>query len=79
MTISGNFEQFYTLTLKQMLSKTKNLKLEYRFLVESNKIENVSFPLKLPYQKPMLRQIESRVQNGPNIKNGVLSVTTFFF
>ena len=36
------------------------------------------FHTKLPYQKPMLRQIEWRVQNGPITKNGVLSVTLFF-
>ena len=33
----------------------------------------------LSYQKPMLRQIEWWVQNGPISKNGVLPVTTLFF
>ena len=37
------------------------------------------FHTKLPYQKPMLRQIEWWVQNGPSIKNGVSPVTTLFF
>ena len=39
---------FNTLTLKQVLWKTKTFlkKLEYRFLVETSKIENASFPLK---------------------------------
>ena len=39
---------FNTLTLKQTLWKTKTFfkKLEYRFLVESTKIENASFPYK---------------------------------
>ena len=39
---------FYTLTLKQIFWKTKTFfkKLEYRFLVESTKIENASFPYK---------------------------------
>ena len=30
-------------------------------------------------EKPMLRQIEWRLQNGPIIKSGVLPVTTLFF
>ena len=33
-------------------------KLEYRFLVERTKIKKASFPYKMAYQKPMLRQIE---------------------
>ena len=39
---------FNTLTLKQILWKTKTFfkKLSYRFLVESTKIENASFPYK---------------------------------
>ena len=39
---------FNTLTLKQIFWKTKTFlkKLEYRFLVESAKIENTSFPYK---------------------------------
>ena len=39
---------FYTSTLIQIFWKTKTLfkKLEYRFLVETTKIENTSFPFK---------------------------------
>ena len=39
---------FNTLTLKQIFWKTKTFfkKLEYRFWVESTKIENASFPYK---------------------------------
>ena len=37
------------------------------------------FHTKLPFQKPMLRQIEWWVQNGPMATNGVLPVTTLFF
>ena len=39
---------FNSLTLKQIFWKTKTFfkKLEYRFLVESTKIENASFPYK---------------------------------
>ena len=37
------------------------------------------FHSKLFYQKPMLRQIEWRPQNGPITRSGVLPVTTLFF
>ena len=49
MTISGCFGNvFSTLTLKHYFRKTKSFfkKLEYRFLVESSKIESASFPYK---------------------------------
>ena len=96
-----------TLTLKQIFWKTKTSlkKLEYRFLVETTKIESTSFPSKtalweanvrtntmatrkctchhfhskLLCQKPMLRQIQWRLQNGAITKSGVLPVTTLFF
>ena len=38
-------------------------KLEYRFLAESSKIDNITFPYKV------LRQIEWGVQNEPNQKS----------
>ena len=37
------------------------------------------FHSKLLCHKPMLRQIEWRLQNGPITNNGVLPVTTLFF
>ena len=52
---------------------------EYRFLVETSKIENKSFLLKLLCQKPMLRETEWRFENRPITKSGVLPVTTLFF
>ena len=72
----SKFERF-----KRFFWKTKifSKKLEDRFLVESTKIEKHHFHTKLPYQKPMLRQIEWWVQNGPITKNGILLVTTLFF
>ena len=54
-------------------------KLEYPFLVESTKIDSTTFLYKLLCQKPMLRQIEWGVQNGPTTKNGVLPVASNFF
>ena len=46
--ISQSFKRFQYLTLKQIFWKTKTFfkKLEYRFLVETTKIENTSFPFK---------------------------------
>ena len=59
--------------------QTRLKKPEYHFLLESTKIENVTFPYKTLRQKPVLRQIEWGVQNGPITKNGVLLVTTLYF
>ena len=66
------------LPLKRVDWKTKTFfkKPGYHFLVERITIENVIFPYKPPYQNPMLRQIEWKVQNLPVTKNGVLSLTT---
>ena len=48
VTISESFKRFQYLTLKQIFWKTKPFfkKLEYRFLVETIKIENTSFLFK---------------------------------
>ena len=72
---------FNILTLKQIFWKTKTFfkRLDYRFSVESTKIENASFHKKLTYQQPMLRKMEWWLQNGPISKNGVLPATTLFF
>ena len=52
--------------------------MEYRFLGESTKIQNSTFPYKnCPVR--MLRHVRCRAQNGPITKNGVLPVTTLFF
>ena len=69
---------FNTLTLKQIFCKTKTFfkKLEYRFLLETTKIENALFPKKLPCQEPMLRQIEWGVQSGSITKSVLLPVFT---
>ena len=51
-------------------------KLEYNFLVESTKIDNITFPYKTALS--MLRQIEWAVQIEPITKNRVLPVTKYF-
>ena len=50
---------FNTLTLKQIFWKTKTFfkKLEYCFL-KTLRLKTYHFHTKLPYQKPMLRQIK---------------------
>ena len=80
MTISESFKSFQSLTLKQIFWKRKTFfeKLEYYFLVETTKTENISFPWKLLCHKPMFRQMEWRIQNGPITKSGVLP-TLFFW
>ena len=83
MTISENikhfqylykfFCKFYNFETDFLENKTFFKKLEYCFFVERTKIEKASFP-KLPYQKPMLIQIEWWLQNGPITENEVLPV-----
>ena len=70
-----------TLTLKQIFWKKKAFfkKLEYHFLVETTEIKTHHFHSKLLCQKPMLRDIEWQLQNGPITKSGVLPVSTLFF
>ena len=48
VTISRNFERFQYFNLETNFRKTKHFfkKLEHRFLVQSTKIENASFPYK---------------------------------
>ena len=58
MTITGNFEQFQYFNfeinflknanfLKNFLRNKFSKKLEYRFFVESTKIDNITFPYKI--------------------------------
>ena len=56
---------FNTLTLKQIFWKTKTFfkKLEYRFLVESTKIENASFPYKTAISKANVKTSKMVITN----------------
>ena len=49
------------------------------FKLKAIRLKMHHFHTKLPYQKPMLKQIEWGVWNEPITKNGVLPVTTLFF
>ena len=68
LCVSFNFETSFL--------KNENLfqKTEAPFFIESTMIKKATFPKKLPCQKPILRQIESGVQDGLITKNGVLPV-----
>ena len=74
---------FNTLTLKHIFWKTKTIfkKLEYHFLVETTKIENISFSFETALSEANVKtsKIEWRLKNGPITKSGVLPVNTLFF
>ena len=53
-------------------------KLEHRFLVESAKIENETFPYTTAMSKFKVRLTQWVAQNEPVTKNGVWPVTTLF-
>ena len=76
-----NLNIFITLPLKQGFWKTKTFfkKREHCLIVERTTIENAIFHTKLSCQKPVSRQVEWGVQNGPITKNGVLTLTIWFF
>ena len=80
MTITGNFELFQYFNFEINFLKSEFFtELEYRFLVESTKIENATFSYKnVMSEDSVLRQIEWGVQNGLITKNGVFTVTTLF-
>ena len=68
---------FNTLTLKQIFCFSKNWSTV--FWLKVLRLKTHHFHIKLPYQKPILRQIEWWLQNGPITKNGVFPVTNLFF
>ena len=70
---------FYILTLKQIFWKTKTFFQKREYRLKPLKLKTHHFHLKLLCQKPMLRQIERRLQNGPITKSGALPVTTLSF
>ena len=85
MTIIASFERFQYFNFERDFLEYENLfqKTGVCFLTGSTKIQNVisvqNCQCFFAYQKPMLRQIEWKVQNGPITKNGGLPVTTFTF
>ena len=73
VTTARNFECFHYFIFYSNFLKDENLsflkKLEYRFLVQSTKIESAIFPHKTA-------QPEISVKNGPITNGGVLPLTT---
>ena len=68
---------FYV-TISESFKRFQYFNFETNFL-ENAPLKTHHFHSKLLCQKPMLRQIEWRLQNGPITKSGVLLVKTFFF
>ena len=80
------FGTFSILTLKQILWKTKTflkktgvLLFTWSYLLLTWRLKMHYFHTKLLSQKPMLRQIEWWVENGPITKKRVLPATALFF
>ena len=73
--IIGNFERFQKFKFETDFLENKPFpkKLEYSFLIESTKTKNASC------QKPMLKQIEWWLQNGPITKNRSFASNYFVF
>ena len=72
---------FNTLTLKQILWKTKTFfkKLSYRFLVESTKIENASFPYKTAVSEASIKTNKILSTNWTYKKQGAFASSYLFF
>ena len=79
MTIRGNV--FNTLTLKQIFWKTKTFfkKLEHRFLVESTKIENASFPYQTATSEANVETNRMVSTKWTYHKERSFASTTYFF
>ena len=76
--ITGNFERFQHIKFETSFLETTNFKkkLETIFYLKVLRIKKQQFDTKQLCQKPMLRQTEYAIQNGPITKNGVLPATT---
>ena len=60
--------------------KTNRMAIKFIFCGKSIVVIKMDLLQRVEFcQKPMLRQIEWQLQNGPITKSGVLPVTTLFF
>ena len=75
VTISVSFERFEYFNFERVFLENETFLKKHEY----QRLKMHHFHTKLPYQKPMLRQNEWRVLNGPITKNGFLPVTTSFF
>ena len=81
MTVSESFKRFQYFNFETNVLENENLfqKTEVPFLVETTKIEIISFPLKIALSATNFKKTEWQLQNGPITKSGILPVTTLFF
>ena len=82
MTISESLKIFNTLTLIKIFLGNENLFQKTGvafFWLKPLRLKTRHFHSKLLCQKPVSRQIERRLQNGPITKSEVLPATTLFF
>ena len=77
MTVSESFKRFQYFNFETNFLENKNF--FQKTGVPPLKLKTHHFHSKLLCQKPMLRQIEWRLQNEPITKSGALPVTTLFF
>ena len=83
--LCDNHWKFWTFSILKFWNKfsekcrsfSKNWSIFFQLKVLRLKTKH--FHKKLPCQKPMLRQIERGVQNGPITENRVLPITSLFF
>ena len=75
------FQTFSILNFETNFLENKNLEKNWStvFRLKPLRLKIHHFHSKVLCQKPILRQIEWRLQNGPFTKNGVLPVTSLFF
>ena len=82
VTITGNFGRFryFKQTLNKLSEKQKPFPISWSatFQLKVLRLKTQNCHTKMPFQKPMLKQIEWEVQNGPLTKNAILAVTNFF-
>ena len=82
VTVTGEFERFQYFNFETSFLKNGRLFLKNQstpFQLKVLRLKRQNYYTKLPYQKPVLREIEWDVQNGPIIKSRVLLVTVLFF
>ena len=78
VAITGNLECFQYLNFETNFLKPFSKNWGNFSSLKVLRFKTQHFHAKLPFQKPMLRQLEWEIQNGPIKKNGVLPVTASF-
>ena len=81
VTITGKCARFQLFNLEtNFLENESFFKKSWIAIFQSKllRFKMQDFHTKIPYQKPILRQIEREIQSGPITKNGVLRVRTSY-